>query len=32
MNADTVDTLSNAFTEDRRALWDGAIASTGVQV
>ena len=32
MNADTVDTLSNAFTEDRRALWDGAIASQGVQV
>jgi len=32
MNADTVDTLSNAFTEDRRALWDGAIAATGVQV
>lgn len=32
MNGDTVDTLSNAFTEDRRALWDGAIAATGVQV
>jgi uncharacterized protein len=32
MNADTVDTLSNAFTDDRRALWDGAISSTGVQV
>ena len=27
-----VDTLSNAFTPDRRELWDGAIASTGVQV
>jgi predicted TIM-barrel fold metal-dependent hydrolase len=32
MSADVVDTLSNAFTSDRRALWDGAISSAGVQV
>ena len=32
MSVDVVDTLSNAFTTDRRSLWDGAIASTGVQV
>jgi predicted TIM-barrel fold metal-dependent hydrolase len=32
MSADVVDTLSNAFTVDRRALWDGAISSAGVQV
>src|SRR3954451_10607730 len=32
MSADVVDTLSNAFTVDRRAKWDGAISSTGVQV
>jgi predicted TIM-barrel fold metal-dependent hydrolase len=31
-NADVVDTLCNAFTVDRRELWDGAISSTGVQV
>jgi predicted TIM-barrel fold metal-dependent hydrolase len=31
-NADVVDTLCNAFTADRRELWDGAIASTGVAV
>jgi predicted TIM-barrel fold metal-dependent hydrolase len=32
MSADVVDTLCNAFTVDRRELWDGAISSTGVQV
>ena len=32
MSVDVVDTLSNAFTADRRALWDGAISSAGVQV
>jgi uncharacterized protein len=32
MSVDVVDTLSNAFTVDRRALWDRAISSTGVQV
>jgi uncharacterized protein len=32
MSADVVDTLSNAFTPDRRALWDGAISAAGVQV
>jgi predicted TIM-barrel fold metal-dependent hydrolase len=32
MSADVVDTLSNAFAADRRALWDGAISSAGVQV
>jgi len=31
-SADVVDTLCNAFTADRRELWDGAIASAGVQV
>jgi predicted TIM-barrel fold metal-dependent hydrolase len=31
-NADVIDTLCNAFTVDRRELWDGAIASAGVQV
>ncbi len=31
-SADVVDTLCNAFTVDRRELWDGAISSTGVQV
>jgi len=31
-NAEVVDTLCNAFTEDRRELWDGAISSAGVQV
>ena len=28
----TVDYLCNAFTPDRRAVWDGAIAATGVAV
>jgi uncharacterized protein len=28
----TVDYLVNAFTPDRQAVWDGAIAATGVQV
>jgi len=28
----TVDTLCNAFTPDRQAVWDGAIAASGVQV
>ena len=32
MSVEVVDTLCNAFTADRRALWDGAISSTGVQV
>jgi uncharacterized protein len=31
-SADVVDTLCNAFTADRRELWDGAISSAGVQV
>ena len=31
-NAEIVDTLCNAFTADRRELWDGAITSAGVQV
>jgi predicted TIM-barrel fold metal-dependent hydrolase len=31
-SADVVDTLCNAFTVDRRELWDGAISSAGVQV
>jgi predicted TIM-barrel fold metal-dependent hydrolase len=31
-NAEIVDTLCNAFTADRRELWDGAIESAGVQV
>lgn len=31
-SADIVDTLCNAFTADRRELWDGAISSAGVQV
>jgi uncharacterized protein len=31
-NAEVVDTLCNAFTADRRELWDGAISSAGVQV
>jgi uncharacterized protein len=30
--AGTVDYLCNAFTPDRRAVWDGAIAASGVQV
>jgi len=30
--AGIVDYLSNGFTPDRRAVWDGAIAATGVQV
>jgi predicted TIM-barrel fold metal-dependent hydrolase len=32
MSVDVVDTLSNAFTADRRELWDAAISSAGVQV
>jgi predicted TIM-barrel fold metal-dependent hydrolase len=31
-SVDVVDTLCNAFTVDRRELWDGAISSAGVQV
>jgi len=31
-SADVIDTLCNAFTADRRELWDGAISSAGVQV
>ena len=28
----TIDSLCNAFTPDRQAVWDGAIAATGVAV
>ncbi|HEU5307536.1 MAG TPA: hypothetical protein VFW97_09425, partial [Acidimicrobiia bacterium] len=31
-SGDVVDTLCNAFTVDRRELWDGAISSAGIQV
>lgn len=32
MSAEIVDYLCNAFTPDRREVWDGALAATGVQV
>jgi predicted TIM-barrel fold metal-dependent hydrolase len=32
MGVDIIDSLSNAFTPDRRVFWDGAIAASGLQV